>query len=219
MARCFALMACLCSVLVVFDAQAAKTVIVGLDQSNSAPLVTDSSFPRKAAKRVYDIIRRLEYGDTVVLRSFGEYVKRKNSLTQDFHLTRRLNPEGVARSVSKFIAGYGPDGHAIEEEQTTNILGFLENMAAEHPCAEHEVVFVLISDGLEFSELSNAYEIIKTGKGALARLELTDFERCDLEILGFGYGIGPVGVQRLRRAWMAWSKAERFKSRKFLNDW
>lgn len=201
------------------DAQAAMTVIIGLDNSNSAPLVVDKTFPKQAAKRVYDLIKNLKYGDNVILRSFGEYIKRKNTLTQDFHLTRRLNPEAVARSVGKFIAGFGANGHKIEEEQTTNILGFLENMVAEYSCSDHDVLFILLSDGLEFSELSNSYEIVKTGKGKLPKLEFSDFQSCGLQIWGFGYGIGPAGVQNLKHAWFAWTKEAGFKKPKLSNDW
>lgn len=196
----------------------AKTVLIGLDLSGSSPLF-DPAFPAKAAQRAHTLITGMEMGDVVAVRTLGEYTTLKNSVFADIRITNRARPDSVARAVGRFITGFGTQAHAVEVEQETNILGFLDNMVASHPCHGGDVTIIIIGDGLEYSALANSYRMLGDAGAQLPPLPQADFTGCQLEFWGFGYGIDAARVQNLRRMWTTWANAAGFERTLFLNDW
>ncbi len=105
----------------------------------------------------------------------------------------------------------------LHSQGSTNIVAFLENMAATTDCRAQPATVVLASDGIEDSRLAN----LSHGGGQLPMPSRAIFAGCDqLVILGLAQGMNdPRQTQRLRDEWQAWAQAAGFKSFTGLNDW
>lgn len=200
---------------------AARTLIVGIDLSGSSAIVRDDVFAQRVADVLAERVRNLEYRDTVRVRTLGEYETRRNPVAFDATLNTRYRPDKVAHALGTFIAGIPQQVQAgtIVEEEATNILGFLENHGAGVDCRREETRFVLITDGLEYSQLGNSYSMARSGTGDLRDLPFTDLAGCHLEMWGFGVGLGPADVRNLRGSWQRWAEREGLASVSLRNDW
>lgn len=194
-------------------------IVVGLDLSQGNPLVLSDVFSGKAGRRVAGMIDGLPMRSKVTLRTFGSYSVNANPLQFDRVISRR-NPapqvrrvvQGIVTGVPKLVA----EGR-LKAQQHSNILAFLQNMAQIISCAETETVIVLITDGIEESELARLNNADATLPPPAAPL----FEGCRrLEILGLGQGLASFkDTQRLRQVWQEWATQAGFQSFRGLNDW
>ena len=196
-----------------------REIIVGLDLSKSNPLISDAQFAAKVASRVGPMVQDLKLRDEIKIRTFGAFDPREQPLHVDQIITTENLPEDSARVVQGIIAGVPTliERGTLKAQDSTNVLGFLDNMAQIVDCKKHEVTIVLASDGIEQSQ-----EAQLTAQGAvLPKPKSKTFEGCkSLQILGLGVGAkNPALVSHLRDQWEAWAKAAGFKDFQGLNDW
>jgi hypothetical protein len=198
-----------------------RTVIVGVDLSTSNPLIVDEAFAAKVAARIGPMINGLAPRSRVVLRSFGSYDSSANAT---FNLDILIAPktaraEDIAQLVTQVVAGVPQlvRRGKLRAQNATNIIAFLENMAATVDCRTQSATVILASDGVEDSKLAN----LSRGGGSLPPPSRPIFAGCDqLIIFGLAQGLhDPRQTQRLRDEWSAWSQAAGFKSFTGLNDW
>lgn len=196
-----------------------QRLIIGLDISQSNPLVDNPAFAAKVAARIAAQIRVMGFASEVHVRTFGSYDAASNSFYYDTRLSRNARPAMVAAEVQKLISGT-PDlvkRGAWKSQKTTNILAFLDNVSQSIGCASIPTTIILASDGIEDSEyarLTNKNAHLPPPKGA-------PFKGCGpLQILGLGQGAGsPSTTVRLRGEWASWAGAAGFKNFQGLNDW
>jgi hypothetical protein len=200
----------------------ARTAIIAIDLSSSAPSVTNPQYAASAARWTADYLAELEYRDRVKIRTFGTYDAQLNLLRGDFTLNRTHRPDQVARSIGRVISNlpeYVSSGQ-LELQNQTNIFGFLENIATAYPCSESHAEIVLISDGFESSSLANSYELSRRDGAAFPTPIGRFLEGCSLTILGVGQGeTNPIRVNRLRALWQNWASAAGASSIRLLNSW
>jgi hypothetical protein len=219
-------LAALCAVLAFGApcAQAAKgkphrTILIGLDLSRSNPLVVDARYAQKVADRVGPMIKPLKIYDEVKIRTFGSYDARDQPLHIDQIVSARVLSDEVADVTSGVIAGVPTliQRGTLKVQESTHILGFLDNMAQIVDCKKRDTVVVLASDGIEESENVK----LTSEHGVLPKPQGQPFAGCTaLQILGLGVGAkNPALTAHLREQWTAWAKAAGFERFEGLNDW
>jgi hypothetical protein len=196
-----------------------QTVLIGLDLSRSNPLVVDSLYARKVADRVGPMIKSMKIYDEVKIRTFGSYDPRDQPLHIDQIVSARVLPDEVAEVTTGVIAGVPTlvQRGTLKVQESTHILGFLDNMAQIVDCQKRETIIVLASDGIEES----AEAKLTTERGVLPKPQGRPFAGCAaLQILGLGVGQkNPQLTTHLRAQWEAWAKAAGFEKFEGLNDW
>jgi len=198
-----------------------RTIIVGVDLSTSNPLIVDSAFAAKVAARIGSMIQGLAPHSRISLRSFGAYDSGANAaLTFDTTIApKTARPEDIARFISSVIAGVPKlvSNGKLQAQNATNIIAFLDNMAATVDCRAQPATVILASDGIEDSKLAN----LSHRRGDLPMPARALYQGCDqLVILGLAQGVkDPRETLRLREEWTAWAQAAGFKSFTGLNDW
>ena len=200
---------------------APRTIIIGVDLSTSNPLIKDQAFATKVAARIGSMIEGLAPHSRVSLRSFGSYDFGANApLTFDVTIApKTARSEEIAKFVSTVIAGVPKlvEQGKLHAQNSTNIVAFLENMAATTDCRTQQATVILASDGIEDSKLAN----LSHHSGTLPTPGRAYYAGCDqLVILGLAQGLNdPRQTQRLRDDWTAWAQAAGFKGFTGLNDW
>ena len=198
-----------------------RTIIVGIDLSTSNPLIVNEPFAGKVAVRVGSMIEGLAPHSRVELRSFGTYDSGANAaLTFDATIApRTARPEEIARFITSVVASVPKlvSSGKVHAQNATNIIAFLDNMAAITDCRALPATVILASDGIEDSKLAN----LSHRRGSLPMPARPIYQGCDqLVILGLAQGVNdPRETQRLRDEWTAWAQAAGFKSFIGLNDW
>lgn len=196
-------------------------VIIGLDVSDSNPLLKSKGFAQKAADRIRPMLETLPPRSVVQLRTLGVYDADANTLRIDRTISATNRPEDVARLVATIIAGV-PElvrTGKLKVHPETNILAFLETMGQVSDCAARPTRFVLITDGEEFSK-GSAVKLTKL-EDKLPVPEKPQFKGCaELQMLGLGLNAkDPKMTTHLRDEWTAWAEAQGFESYVGLFDW
>ncbi len=194
-------------------------LVIGLDLSESNPLIKDKAFAQKVAERVSQMIVGLGFASEIHVRTFGSYGTSANNFHYDAVLSVHQRPEDVAAEVEKLVA----NTPAIVEKGVwraqgkTNILAFLDNAQAAFGCAGQPTTIVLLSDGIEDSEYAN----LSRANAELPAPSDAAFKGCaELQILGLGQGQhSPEKTKQLRAQWSRWANAAGFQSFLGLNDW
>jgi len=198
-----------------------RTIIIGIDLSTSNPLIMDDQFAAKVASRIGGMITGLSPRSRLVLRSFGTYDSSANAtMNLDILIApKTARAEDMAQLVTQVIAGVPQlvRSGKLRAQNSTNIIAFLDNMAATVDCRTQQATVILASDGVEDSRLAN----LSRGGSTLPRPSRAIFAGCDqLYIFGLAQGMhDPRQTQRLRDEWSGWAAAAGFKSFTGLNDW
>lgn len=198
-----------------------ERIVIGLDLSESNPLVSNSTYAAAAAALVAENIKSLPMASEVMLRTFGSYSGQKNNLRIDRQISSQKDekPAAVASLVEEIIANVPKlvrDG-TLESQSRTNILPFLEDMAEFVDCSKMDTTVVLVSDGIEDSE----YARLVRRDDSLPAPSSQLYEGCsELLIVGLGQGSdSPSFTQHLRAEWSAWAKSAGFRNFDGLSDW
>jgi len=204
-------------------ASSSNTLVVGIDASNSAPIL-DASFAQKSGQYVADVIINMPLGDTVQLQTFGEFATSDTRISETFRLSRKSRPKAVALGVGSFIASVPEkiSSGELRAQQQTALFAWLDNMVRAHPCTSENTRFLLVSDGLTYESLANAYSLIKSSGNAFPSAKSGLFEGCHLTIVGLGRGgdgLNAVMVKRLRNMWEVWAADAGFVQVQLYNDW
>jgi hypothetical protein len=197
---------------------AIRRIVIGLDLSKSNPMISDSDYSMKVARRISSIIKELGFRSEVFVRTFGSFGGDENTLQLDQVISSRNRPELLAKNMELLI-GSTPtlvSRGTWQPQDRTNIIGFLENMAQVVDCSNMSTTYILASDGIEESEYANLKR-----SGSLPVPSGNQFSGCDeLLILGIGQGTdSPSETSRLRQEWKQWAESAGFKRFSGLNDW
>ena len=192
------------------DDAASRDLLIGLDVSRSNVIVEDDRMAAKAADTAAEMIRSLENGDRLSIRTFGAYSMSGNPLRLDLTVSRRMPARRIAASVERLIARL-PDLVAdgrLAAGGTTHITAFLEEEAALLSCGSRDTALVLFTDGIEASPQTSP-EALARGHAGLPAPDSDDLRGCALSLYGIGETTG--GAQRSRTenliaAWTAWTK-------------
>lgn len=198
-----------------------RTVVIGIDLSSSNPLIREDAFAAKVAARVAPMIAGLAPRSRVYLRSFGAYNSSANlPLTLDIVIApKTARAEDIASLMANVIAGVPKmvrQGR-LQEQMSTNIVPFLQNVSRMVDCRAMPTHVVLASDGVEDSQVAR----LQRRGTTLPPPQGTYFSGCEeLMILGIGRGLNsPADTERLRAEWTYWAQATGFRRFAGLNDW
>lgn len=136
---------------------------VGIDMSDSAPLLLEDIQAAAAAETIADEIRQLERGDLVRIISFGESGVTDRQIDFSIELSGRNRPAAIAEQFLELIASLPQrtrDGQLHTESQT-NAMGFLERIGPLLNCQSVPTTLLVMTDGIEWSTAI-------TGEGLLA---------------------------------------------------
>lgn len=202
-----------------FAASRPQTYVIGLDLSQSNPLVKDRAYAARAAARAAKEIAALPLKSRVMLRTFGSYDTSANGLKIDQVISSHARPEAVAQGIAQIIANVPKlvaEGK-LTAQGKTNIVPFLDTMSQVVDCAASDVHVVLLTDGFEDSE----YAHLTRNGGTLPAPAHAAYQGCDeLLILGLGQGGGsPSATNRLRTAWTQYAEKAGFERFSGLYDW
>jgi|GEM_PF-604004 len=196
-----------------------KRLVIGIDLSQSNPIVDDAAFAKKLADRVSDTITGMGFASEVHVRTFGSYETSANNFHYDAVLSIHQRPEAVAAEVAKLIASTPAlvEKGIWRAQAKTNILAFLDNASVSFGCAGMPTTIVLLSDGMEDSE----YAHLAKPNAELPMPDGTPFKGCsELQVLGLGQGQdSPEKTRQLRATWTRWAHEAGFASFIGLNDW
>jgi len=197
----------------------ARRLVIGIDLSQSNPLVTDSGFAAKLGERLRSHIQSLGFASKIHVRTFGSYGASANTFYYDAVISRSSRPEAVAAEIAKLVGGTPllVKKGVFKTQKSTNIIAFLDNAAHSFGCDTLKTDIVLATDGIEDSE----YARLARKNAHLPMPEGKPFAKCQsLSILGLGQGQkSPAKTASLRHEWETWSKAAGFESFVGLNDW
>ncbi len=198
-----------------------RTIVIGIDLSSSNPLIRDDAFAAKVAARIRPMIEGLTPHSRVILRSFGSYNSSANApLSLDILIApKTARADEIAKLISGVVAGVPKmvrQGR-IQEQNATNIVPFLMNIANVVDCRAMPTYVVLASDGVEDSQVAK----LKRRSATLPAPQVAPFPGCEeLLILGIGRGLdSPGDTERLRGEWAFWAQAAGFQRFSGLNDW
>lgn len=205
--------------------QRAPRLVIGLDLSESNPLITNPQFALKLAERVADEIETLPVRAEVLVRTFGDNDAAANTMQINEVISARNKSDAVAEDVGLLIASMPTlvaEGK-IPAQSTTNIIAFLQTMHEAIGECKTPTRFILLSDGLEDSE----YARLRLASSQLPPIVIKPPQdkryKCDeLQILGLGQGLNKYeDIDRLRETWKTWAvgRERPFKSFVGLNDW
>lgn len=198
-----------------------RTILIGVDLSDSNPLTRDRDFALRVAQRLQPMIAGLAPRSKVILRSFGTYEGGSNAVfTLDISIApKTARAEDIARLVSGAVAGIPEMVRTgkIRPQAMTNIVPFLMNMSRVVDCGAMPTHVILATDGVEDSQVAN----LKRRNAHLPVPAVPSFPGCEeMQILGIGRGMNsPRDTERLIAEWGNWSKAAGFRNFIALNDW
>ena len=188
-----------------------RVLMIALDVSKSNVVIEDGRVAAKAASTAAEMIRALQNGDRLLIRTVGSYSMSDNPLRFDLDVSRRMPAPRIAASVEKLIASL-PELVAkgkLPAGGTTQITAFLAEESALLSCDTRETALVLFSDGIEASPETSP-DALSNGRTGLPAPQGNDLRGCSLSL----YGIGETtqGAQRSRTenlitAWSAWARA------------
>lgn len=196
-----------------------RTLVIGLDMSASNPLVKDDTYAGRVADRVKPTIASLPLRSVVLVRTFGVYDASSNVLRIDEVMSARAKPDEFAEGIHKLISSI-PElvrKGKLNQQMKTNIVPFLMTMVRAVDCDENPTTFVLLTDGVEDSEVGR---LTRTG-GSLPKPSKQLFGNCEeLFIFGLGQGLNsPTATEKLRNTWAKWAEAAGFDAFSGLYDW
>lgn len=198
-----------------------RTLLIGVDLSQSNPLVRDDDFARRVAERIRPMIAELSPRSRVMLRSFGSYNGEANtSITLDIVIApKTARAQDIAGIVAQVIATIPARVRTgkLQAQPYTNIVPFLQNMSRVLSCTKEETYVILATDGIEDSQITN----LKNRNATLPQLSNAPFAGCkEMQILGIGRGMNsPRDTERLIVLWREWATRAGFIKFYALNDW
>jgi hypothetical protein len=202
------------------DNRRPQTLVIGLDLSQSNPLVSSHDYAASVADYIADEIDDLPLASKVMIRTFGSYSGQQNALRIDRDVSSEPEekPAAVADLVRTIIGNVPTlvrEGR-VDVQDRTNIVGFLENISQLVDCQDTDTTIVLASDGIEDSE----YARLIQPDSSLPPADPM-FRGCAmLEIVGLGQGAkSPSLTEHLRTEWARWAKEAGFKEFSGLNSW
>lgn len=198
-----------------------RTIVVGIDLSSSNPLIREDAFAARVAGRIAPLIANLPPHSRVHLRSFGAYNSSANMpLTLDIVIApKTARAEDIAALISGVVAGVPQmvrQGR-LQEQMSTNIVPFLQNVSRMVDCRSMPTHVILASDGVEDSQVAR----LERRQATLPPPPGTYFSGCEeLMILGIGRGMrSPADTERLRAEWTLWAQRAGFRRFVGLNEW
>lgn len=198
--------------------EAPRTVVIGLDLSQSNPLVRDEAYAARVAARTAQELQALPPKSRIMLRTFGSYDGGANALKVDQVISAKAKPQAVAEGIAAIVANVPKlvaEGKLVAQPKT-NIVPFLETEALIVDCKAGDVRIILLTDGFEDSEYATL-----TKRGGRLPVPAPIYDGCaELLILGLGQGGGsPAATAHLRAEWTAFAEKAGFRRFTGLYDW
>lgn len=198
-----------------------ETIIIGLDLSQSNPLVRDPGFAARVAEKVGPLLEGLAPRSRVLLRSFGTYnTDMAGTITLDVTISpKSARAEDISKLIAQVISNIPTmirEGK-FRAQPDTNIVPFLMNMSRVVDCRAMPTRVVLATDGIEDSQVAR----LRSSNATLPPPPGRIFPDCtEMKMFGIGRGLNsPRDTERLIREWDAWSKSAGFKHFDPFNDW
>lgn len=192
------------------DNETPRDLMIALDISTSNVIVENDAMAAKAARKAAEMIRSLNAGDRLRIRTFGSYSHSDNPLRVDMPISRRMPARRIAASVERLIASI-PElvkSGRLPAGVTTHITAFLEEEAALLSCSTRHTALVLFTDGIESSPETSSDALVQ-GRAGLPAPNGHVLRDCGLRLYGIGESTGRAErrwTKNLITAWTAWAE-------------
>lgn len=136
---------------------------VGLDMSDSAPLLLEDEQAGAAGITIAEAIRHLERGDRIRILSFGESGVTGRQIDLTIDLSSRNRPEVIAPQVQDLISSLPERARAgdLRLEGQTNAVGFIERIGPLLDCQTMPTTLLMMTDGIEWSTAVTGRELLE----------------------------------------------------------
>jgi len=211
-------------IMVQSNVSAARTenVYIEIDLSDSSLHVKSKAFAKKSAFFIDGHIKDLSLGSKVHIRTFGEYSRDKNPFSLKFTFLKRKGSKprevrAIVKRIIENVPDFVQDGK-LKLQEKTSLIGELKILAQLLEISQNNTVIIL-SDLLEYSADANAYQLIKSKKGALPPPKSDYLSGVNVIALGAGYGVkSSQQNDRLEAVWTEYFKQAGVKRFRYLSD-
>ena len=163
--------------------------VAAFDMSDSYLVAVHDRSAEAAGAVVADDIAALSVGDAVWLRSFGlaGVMDREINVTVTLGARVQERPRRVAPAIGNLVASIPERVRRgeLSVQNRTNIVGFLDSIAASLDCQARPTTLVLFTDGIEWSTQVRGDELL-AGTAGLPIPSGRVLEGCYVEIRGLG---------------------------------
>lgn len=189
--------------------------IAAFDMSESYLVAVHDRSARAAGAVVARDVATLQPGDEVWLRSFG----LAGVMDQDIHVSITLGsrvqerPRRMAQAIGSVVASIPSRVRRgdLSVQNRTNIVGFIEAIAASLDCSTRSTTLALFTDGIEWSTQVRG-DALLAGTASLPAPSGVILEGCHVEMRGLGQVVSDQNTDSrwfplLRDEWSAFFEA------------
>jgi hypothetical protein len=181
------------------------------DVSKSSSLQGVDALGKAVRKRVADVVKEMELGDSVTVLTVGGRGSKNFVAYPTITTSTRLRLPAASRKVVAQLDEIARNHRASGGDGNTNVLLALDNLRPD--CRSGRSMIMILSDGIESSEAYNAAAALNAGKPVEMPPPSGLLRGCMVELLGFGVvaeGAGSsnilpaVQLRLLQKGWEKW---------------
>ena len=178
------------------------------DVSESSALQGDDALGKAVRKRVADVVKEMELGDSVTVLTVGGRGAKNFVAYPTITTSTRLRLPAAGRKVVAQLEEIARNHQASGGDGNTNLLLALDNLRPD--CRSGRSMIMIVSDGIESSEAYDAAAALSAGKPVAMPPPSGLLRGCMVELLGFGVVADGAGssnllpnaqLQALRKGW------------------
>lgn len=191
--------------------QYAAHIYVLSDVSKSSTVQGKDALGEAVRKRVADVVKELELGDSVTVLTVGGRGAKNFVAYPTITTSPRLRLPAASRKVIAQLDEIARSHQASGGDGNTNLLLALDNLRPD--CRSGRSMIMIVSDGIESSEAYDAAAALNAGKPVEMPPPSGLLRGCMVELLGFGVvadGAGSSNIlpdaklRALRKGWEQW---------------
>jgi hypothetical protein len=181
------------------------------DVSLSSPVQGDDAIGKAVRKRVADVVKEMELGDSITVLTVGGR-DAKNFVAYPMITTSpQLRLPAASRKVAAQLDEIARNHRANGGDGNTNLLLALDNLRPD--CRSGRSMIMIVSDGIESSEAYDAAAALSAGKPVEMPPPSGLLRGCMVELLGLGVVADSSGnaailpdaqLRALRKGWEQW---------------
>lgn len=191
--------------------QYAAHIYVLSDVSKSSTVQGKDALGEAVRKRVADVVKELELGDSVTVLEIGSRSAQRFVAHPTITTGPKLRQAAASRMVVAQMEEIARNFRANGGDDSTNLLLALDNLRPD--CRSGRSMIMIVSDGIESSEAYDAAAALSAGKAVEMPPPAGLLRGCMVELLGLGIVAADSGnaailpdaqLRALRKGWERW---------------
>lgn len=181
------------------------------DVSESSALQGDDAVGKAVRKRVTDVVKEMELGDSITVLTVGGRDAKNFVAYPTITTSPQSRLHAASRKVAAQLDEIARNHRASGGDGNTNLLLALDNLRPD--CRSGRSMIMIVSDGIESSEAYDAAAALSAGKAVEMPPPSGLLRGCMVELLGFGLVADSSGnasilpdaqLRALRKGWERW---------------